>query len=453
MAKPPKTQLTLFPPPEKKTEPTITTSWFDNHTVTELHDSIKDAYLNPAHRAMIVPLSGGKDSRAVAQLVWFMLRSLDPQQRTKPVYILAADTKVEVPSIAETLDTTLRLMQEAALKEELPITTHKVVPLTADTYWVRLLGYRYAAPTLYFRWCVNRLKINPMLEAIKALNSRHGQAITLLGLRGAESATRNTRLANTLIENTTYLTNPANPQNLLMAPINRLTNDDVWTYLLQVKCPWDSKSNLELFTLYRNATGECPVVLEVGTTSCAANSRFGCMTCTVINRNRSLEAMIDNGDDYLQPILDLRDFLAETTIPENKLKYRSTVGRDGKTKAKRDGSPMPRSYFVSTCKTIFKMLLDAQIVLQQEGPDPTAELITLEEIQEIRRINRDEWNDNSPDWPAEVWLSTGRPPLPPIPDPLPELQQQLQLQLWDDILEPDDDSEQIQQDSSAPLTF
>ena len=50
--------------------------------------------------------------------------------------------------------------------------------------------------------------------------------------------------------------------------------------------------------MYRNANaGECPLVVDETTPSCG-NSRFGCWTCTVVSKDRSMEAMIDNGEDW-----------------------------------------------------------------------------------------------------------------------------------------------------------
>ena len=95
------------------------------------------------------------------------------------------------------------------------------------------------------------------------------------------------------------------------SPIEHFTTDDVWTYLLSMPSPWGS-NNRDLVTLYRNAqAGECPLVVDTTTPSCG-NSRFGCWTCTVVERDKSMEAMIDSGQEWLEPLLELRDWLATT---------------------------------------------------------------------------------------------------------------------------------------------
>ena len=48
------------------------------------------------------------------------------------------------------------------------------------------------------------------------------------------------------------------------------------------------------------------------------------------SKDRSMEAMIDNGEDWMQPMLDIRDWLTDTQIPENKPSIRDHRRRNGK---------------------------------------------------------------------------------------------------------------------------
>ena len=90
-------------------------------------------------------------------------------------------------------------------------------------------------------------------------------------------------------------------------PIEELTTNEVWTYLLQVPSPWGG-NNKALITMYKNASGECPLVIDTSTPSCG-HSRFGCWTCTVVDEDKTVKALIEAGDDTLEPLLELRDFL------------------------------------------------------------------------------------------------------------------------------------------------
>ena len=97
-------------------------------------------------------------------------------------------------------------------------------------------------------------------------------------------------------------------------------------FTCQVPSPWGN-DNKELFALYRNANaGECPLVVDETTPSCG-NSRFGCWTCTVVSKDKSMEAMIDNGEDWMMPMLEFRDFLASTQIQRRKTLSRASTKR------------------------------------------------------------------------------------------------------------------------------
>ena len=84
---------------------------------------------------------------------------------------------------------------------------------------------------------------------------------------------------------------------LVFRPIVELSTDDVWEFLAETPPPWGGSYD-ELVQLYRDAAGgECPVVTQksdvpsCGTTS----SRFGCWTCTVVDKDRSLEGFVESG--------------------------------------------------------------------------------------------------------------------------------------------------------------
>ena len=93
-----------------------------------------------------------------------------------------------------------------------------------------------------------------------------------------------------------------------------LAIEEVWSLLMQRPPPWGG-SHRDLITLYRNAQGgECPLVIDKSQApSCGtSSSRFGCWTCTVVEKDRSMEGFIESGAEHLAPLLDFRDWLAET---------------------------------------------------------------------------------------------------------------------------------------------
>ena len=164
-------------------------SIFKKRSITDIHDEIREQYLND-NRPWIIGFSGGKDSTCLAQLVWNALSRLPKEKLQKKVYIISSDTLVESPQIAQRITNNLDNIEKAAKKAGLPIGTNLLRPPTEDTFWVRLLGRGYPAPTNWFRWCTDMLKINNADRFIKDKVSEYGEAIVLLGMRKSESISR-----------------------------------------------------------------------------------------------------------------------------------------------------------------------------------------------------------------------------------------------------------------------
>ena len=353
-------------------------SIFNTRTLAQIHREIQDVYLENA-RPWVIGYSGGKDSTTALQLVWYALAELPVEERKYPVYVISSDTLVETPVIVSYITGTLARIETHASEQQMPFHTELVRPKTEDTFWVNLIGKGYPAPYSRFRWCTDRLKIQPANRFILDKASEHGEVILVLGSRKGESATRDQvlnlhRLKNSLLSRHTTL-----PNAYVYTPIVDFGLNDVWMYLLSNPPPWGG-DNKQLVTLYRNANaqGECPLVVDETTPSCG-NSRFGCWTCTVVSKDRSMEGLIDNGEEWMLPLLEFRDFLAETQEPERKADIREHRRRNGKITFV--GRKLIRGpYTLEFCKKLLRKLLETQQQVREEGPDPNLQLITDAEI-------------------------------------------------------------------------
>lgn len=362
-----------------------------------LRERIKDAYTSDM-RPWVIGYSGGKDSTCTLQLIWTALLELDRKQLRKPVFVLSSDTLVETPVIVNYIDNTLRNINSAAVEQDLPIQAKKVVPNIRDSFWVNLIGRGYPAPTQRFRWCTERLKINPANDFIKKQVARYGEVVMVLGVRKAESATRAQVMALHRISGTAFSRHSSLPGAFVFTPIEALSVDDIWSYLLQHPSPWGG-DNRQLLTMYRNAAGECPLVVDKNTESCG-NSRFGCWVCTVVTKDKAMEAMVDNGEEWLEPLLDLRDRLAETQTPDRKSEFRDHRRRTGQvTFVKGRDTPIPGPYKLEFREEILRSLLKAQKhVAANAPPGEKTVLILDEELIEIQRI----WRAENGDWANTV---------------------------------------------------
>lgn len=380
-------------------------SIFDYKSVKEIYHEIQEVYLRD-HRPWVIGYSGGKDSTTALQLIWYAISDLPEEQRKKKIYVISSDTLVETPVIIDYINDSLEKINEVAIQSKMPFEAVKLTPIISESFWVNLIGRGYPAPTNTFRWCTDRLKIKTADRFIIDRVTQYGEVVVVLGVRKSESATRAQVMNLHKIKDSVLSRHSRFPQAFVYTPIEDFSVDDVWSYLLQTPSPWGN-NNRDLLALYKSAqAGECPLVVDDTTPSCG-NSRFGCWVCTVVSKDKAMEALIDNGEEWLEPLLDFRNYLAETQIPEKKHLFREYKRMSGKVQYNRDGSGniIRGPYKLEFCKELLTSLLQAQIQIRKNGPNPEFNLILPEELHEIRRMwqmNRGDWQDSLPDIYKEV---------------------------------------------------
>ena len=320
---------------------------------------MQEEYRKKHKSPWIVAYSGGKDSTLLLQLVLESLLALPVEERKRQVHIVSNDTLVESPLVINHLRQSMEVIRKATTAMDLPVTATITRPCVDQTFWVNVIGRGYIPPTRSFRWCTDRMKIMPTNTFIKRTTSTQGKSILLIGTRKSESSSRRRRMEN--YEKSGRRMNPHNQiKNCrVFSPIAELTDNEVWAILLQSKPPWGG-NHRNLITLYRNAGGgECPLVLsKEDAPSCGSTSpRFGCWTCTVVAKDRSLAGLIDAGFDELEPLLDFRDWILQ--LREND-ENRMPVRRDGTSKNREDGSRVRGPFKMEVRHHILKRLLELE---------------------------------------------------------------------------------------------
>lgn len=389
-------------------------------------------------RPWVIGYSGGKDSSAVMSLVYLALLGLEPKDRQKPVFVVSSDTLVETPVVVNHIKDSLAAIEKGAKRDNLPITCHKVVPKDNQTFWANLLGKGYPAPTRSFRWCTERMKIDPVSDFIKSKVSQFDEVIVVLGSRSQESASRAQVIAKHKIDGSRLARHTTLANAFIFTPIDTWGVDDVWKLLrlchletkqtpygpkniwideydLEWENPWGGK-NLVLWNLYKDSSGqgECPMVIDETTPSCG-NSRFGCWTCTVVTKDRAMESLIQNGEQWMAPLLEFRNKLSMTTDPANKEEYRNHKRRTGKVSYQyaKEGEDIaterkhvPGPYWLKYRRQWLRELLELDKKFKAEGRE--IELITVPELHAIRQEwihdpNEPDWNDSLPTIFKEVY--------------------------------------------------
>lgn len=349
-----------------------------NEKFAEIRTTIRDEYLSRIQNyPWIIAFSGGKDSTLLAHLVFETLLDLPKPLRTRPIYFCSNDTLVENPPVAEHMKKSLDEILDAAKILSLPITGEIRYPKDGETFWDLLIGKGYPTPKSSFRWCTDRLKIQPTSAYIQEKIDSNGHVIILMGVRKDESQNRKNSIEkHQNLENSNLTPHTTLKGALIFRPIVEVSTDEVWEYLSANNPPWGG-THKRLINLYRDAGGgECPVVISPEEApGCGTNSsRFGCWVCTVITKDRSLQGFVDTGKHNFQPLLDFRDkLIAMRDQPE----YRQLRRRNGQIEYK-NGKHIKGPFTIAARQELLKMLQETE---KQSG----LKLISEEEIEFCRQ--------------------------------------------------------------------
>ncbi len=363
----------------------------------------------------IIGYSGGKDSTTVLQLVWHAVSSIPKSKRTKKIHVISTDTLVENPVVAKWVELSLKKINDASKFDQMGIEAHRLTPKIEDRFWVNLIGKGYPAPRPKFRWCTSRLKINASTEFVRNVATERGEAILFLGTRTGESQARAKVMAKHAGSTRELLSRNSDPRLdrvWIFPPISDWSSDEVWEYLIENENPWNH-SNIELFHLYKGATpdAECPLVVDKSTPSCG-DSRFGCFVCTMVEKDKSMLAMIQNDDDK-KWMIPLSIFREEKLNTENDFKHRDFRRLDKNIniyKSKEGHALIHGPYKQHYREELLLELLKAQSTIRKEAfaGMEDFELISIEELEEIRRIWIEDKHEIEDSLPSIYKRATGK---------------------------------------------
>lgn len=346
-----------------------------------IKEALRQEYCRRHSQPWVVAFSGGKDSTLLLQLTWEVMAELTPRRRRRRLIVLGNDTLVESPLVMRHLRTSLTSVATAADSCELPIETRITTPAVDQTFWVNVIGRGYIPPTRNFRWCTDRMKIRPTSRILQQFVREHGGAILLVGTRRSESQTRGRGMARRKVSATQLNPHSSVTGCRMFAPLADLDDDDVWMVLMQRRPPWGG-THRDLISLYRQAAGgECPLVISNDDApSCGSSSpRFGCWTCTVVAKDRSLRGVIDSGHEdarHLTLLYDFREWLVQLRENDDN---RLPVRRDGNPRQRSDGSKV----FGPFTLPVRRMILERLRALEEEVG---TNLITPAEIDSIEDV-------------------------------------------------------------------
>lgn len=262
--------------------------------------------------------SGGKDSSSLLKLTWNAMLKIKCFH--KPITIIYCDTGVENPIISRYVFETIEKLRAENDKYKLPFKFEIGRPKLQDRFFVKVIGRGYPPPTNIFRWCTDRLRINP----VNTIIDKAEKSTILLGIRNGESIERDRTISRHTIDNGYYLNQKGNSSRMIFSPVIHHNIKDVWATLKFNRLPLAIDHDV-IGKLYKDAGSECPVYKEQKGTPCG-KGRFGCWTCTVVRQDKSVASMVENGYSELTDLYEFRNWLA--TFRDNP-KYRSHQRRNG----------------------------------------------------------------------------------------------------------------------------
>src|SRR4030042_3445116 len=169
-------------------------SFFDSQRITlkdsrELTAQSLQAF-GVNHRHWAIAYSGGKDSSTTVTVVVQLIET-GAVPRPETLTVLYADTRQEIPPLHFAAMKMLDRLTQRGIK------TQVVLPSLDDRYFVYMFGRGVPPPNNNtLRWCTPQLKVEPMVNALKALRDEQGEKFLMLtGVRIGESATRDQRIA------------------------------------------------------------------------------------------------------------------------------------------------------------------------------------------------------------------------------------------------------------------
>lgn len=280
----------------------------------------------------------GKDSFVTLHCAIEALKlAMEENPNVGTLYVNTVDTTIDNFEISAFLRKAHQHVERYAKDHQLPIETVTLYPPINQRPLVQYIGRGVLLRTYEnqanARQCTSDWKIDSVKRFMKTLEKKH-QTTKILSLSGSRDSESASRAANLAKRGESIDTITDTELGYKLAPIKDLDFKDVWFLIGQI-----DNGEVESFgeDLTRELTkhysagngGSCDLLAGEGAErSKPCSSRFGCVLCSLVKEDTSLQNQIDLAPHqygYMQGLLDLREFMFNTVNDYDRC--RSMVGK------------------------------------------------------------------------------------------------------------------------------
>ncbi len=287
-------------------------------------DSIKQ--IESLYDTWILMWSGGKDSTTMLTVILQLIAD-GHIKRPKNLKVFISDTRMELIPLWFTAMDLIDQVRERGYDVEI------VRSPIDDRFWVYMLGYGVPPPSNTFRWCTQKLKIDPAEKAMETYLSKlngtsdklaWGKVLMMTGVRIGESAARDARISLSCGKDGTEC-GQGHYHAITNSYLDRLAPIIHWRTCIE----WDW---LKLFAPGRHGGWKTAMLADAYGDGEDPNTRTGCIGCNLVQKDRALLVIVKLDHwSYLKPLLKVRSIYAWLKKPSQRIrKVGFQVTKNGK---------------------------------------------------------------------------------------------------------------------------